>query len=266
MIYFNQVRKTFDDGVVALNGVTTKINQGEFVVVLGPSGSGKTTMLRSVNGLVSLSKGSLEVNGLNLELNNLKEIRSQVGMIFQQFNLVGNLSVINNVISGCLASFPKWRSALYLFPKDLRLRALSVIDRVGLIDKAYQRTEEVTEGQQQRAGIARALMQQPKIILADEPIASLDPVIAHNILTLLKKICEEDNITVICSLHQVDFALNFSNRILGLCDGKVVLDQKTENLTPEYIQKIYKSHEKGMYFGVRKIAANDELVTWSAYN
>jgi len=146
------------------------------------------------------------------------------------------------------------------------LRALEVLDRVGLLDKAYQRTDELSGGQQQRVGIARALMQKPKVLLADEPIASLDPMIAYNILSLLKKISREDNITVLCSLHQVDFAMSFSERMLGLSEGKIVMDKPTKDLTTDYIRKIYTSHEQGMFFGPdTEPYAEEDLITWSEY-
>ncbi|MFC1480289.1 phosphonate ABC transporter ATP-binding protein [Candidatus Omnitrophota bacterium] len=266
MIEFNQVKKTFDDGTVALDGVSAKIGQGEFAVILGPSGSGKTTLLRTVNGLVFLTSGGVTVNGVDVVTRNLQKVRCRIGMIFQQFNLVGNLSVMNNVLSGSLASHQKWYSGLYLFPRSLRLRALAVIDRVGLLDKAYQRTDELSGGQQQRVGIARALMQKPAVLLADEPIASLDPMIAYNILSLLREISAEDNITVLCSLHQVDFAMQFSQRIMGLDAGKVVLNAPTKELTPGYIHKIYASHDQGMFFGPgTEPYSGEQLITWSEY-
>ena len=266
MIEFKEVKKVFDGGVVALEGVSAKIEQGEFVSVLGPSGSGKTTLLRIVNGLVFPTEGIVAVEGINVTKNNVKTVRRTVGMIFQQFNLVGNLSVINNVLAGSLASHQKWYSGLYIFPKSLRLRALEVLDRVGLLDKAYQRADRLSGGQQQRVGIARALMQKPNVLLADEPIASLDPIIAYNILSLLKTISLEDNITVLCSLHQVDFAMRFSQRIIGLSEGEIMMDEPTQDLTTEYIRKIYKGHEQGMFFGPDTEPYSDgQFVTWSEY-
>lgn len=266
MIEFCQIRKIFGDGTVALDGITTKIEQGEFVTILGPSGSGKTTLLRSINGLVTPTSGSVKIDGLEVVAANLQRVRSRVGMIFQQFNLVGNLSVINNVLSGSLASQQNWRSGLFLFPKTLRLKALEVLDRVGLLDKAYQRADQLSGGQQQRVGIARSLMQAPNVLLADEPIASLDPTIAYNILSLLKKISAEDNITVLCSLHQVDFALRFSKRIIGLSEGKIVMDKSTKDLTTEHIKKIYMLHDQGMFFGTEIEPYSDgEFITWSEY-
>ena len=266
MIEFNQVKKIFGDGTVALDEVSVKIGQGEFVVILGPSGSGKTTLLRTVNGLVITTAGAVKVNGIDVITRNLQKVRHDVGMIFQQFNLVGNLSVINNVLSGSLASHQKWYSGIYIFPKILRLRALEALDRVGILDKAYQRTDELSGGQQQRVGIARALIQKPRVLLADEPIASLDPMIAYNIISLLKKISAEDNITVLCSLHQVDFAMRFSQRIIGLSEGKIVMDEPTKELTIDYIRKVYTAHEQGMFFGPETEACSDEqFITWSEY-
>ncbi|MFH1581673.1 MAG: phosphonate ABC transporter ATP-binding protein [Pseudomonadota bacterium] len=266
MIEFNQVTKIFDGGTAALNGVSTKIQQGEFVSILGPSGSGKTTFLRTVNGLVTPTSGSVKVNGLDVIPLNLRKVRSRVGMIFQQFNLVANLSVLNNVLTGSLASHQKWYSGLYVFPEELRLRALEVLDRVGLLDKAYQRADRLSGGQQQRVGIARALMQKPNILLADEPIASLDPTIAYNILSLIKKISREDNITVLCSLHQVDFAMRFSARIIGLSEGKIVMDEPIKDLTIDRIKNIYIAHDQGLFFGAEAETYNDdELISWNEY-
>lgn len=267
MIEISQVRKVFDDGTVALDGITAKIEAGEFVVILGPSGSGKTTLLRSINGLVLPTSGTIKVGGTEVIPRNLQKIRCKVGMIFQQFNLVGNLSVINNVLAGSLATYSKWYSGLYIFPKELRLRALEVLDRVGLLDKAYQRADELSGGQQQRVGIARSLIQRPDILLADEPIASLDPMIAYNIMTLLKNISKEDNITVLCSLHQVDFGIRFGQRIIGLSDGKIVMDEKAKDVTSDYIRKIYRTCDKGMFFGAETEAhEDDQLITWSEYS
>jgi phosphonate transport system ATP-binding protein len=266
LIEFTRVKKVFDDGVKALDRVSAKIEQGEFVVILGPSGSGKTTLLRTVNGLVPLTEGTVRVDGIDVVPRNFQKVRCVVGMIFQQFNLVGNLSVINNVLAGGLALRQRWYSGLYIFPKALRLRALEVIDRVGLLDKAYHRTDKLSGGQQQRVGIARALMQRPKVLLADEPIASLDPMIANNILSLLRGISSEDNLTVLCSLHQVDFATRFSQRIIGLANGRVVMDKPTQAITTEYVQKIYGAHDQGLFFGPEKgLHSDEQLITWSEY-
>ncbi len=266
MIEFFQISKTFSDDTAALKDVSFKIKKGEFVVILGPSGSGKTTLLRTINGLIHPTSGTVSVMEADVNPKTLSRIRKKTGMIFQQFNLVKNLSVINNVLSGSLGSFQNWKSGFYISPKTIRLKALEVIDRVGLLDKAYHRADRLSGGQQQRVGIARALMQEPDILLADEPIASLDPMISFNILSLLRKICLEDNITVLCSLHQVDFALRFAQRIVGLAEGKIVMDEEAKNLTTEYIKKIYASHEQGMFFGTDKDTYHDDkLIAWSKY-
>lgn len=266
MIEFKNVKKIFDREVTALDGISAKIEQGEFVVVLGPSGSGKTTLLRTVNGLVLPNHGYVKLDGLDVVDSNLQKVRSMVGMIFQQFNLIGNLSVVNNVLAGSLAAYKKWYSGLYIFPKALRLRALEVLDRVGLLDKAYQRADKLSGGQQQRVGIARALMQKPKVILADEPIASLDPLIAYNILSLLKEISADDDITVLCSLHQVDFATKFAQRIMGLSKGRIVMDEENKNLTTEHIKKIYRTHGQGMFFDLNTEPYEyEQLITWKEY-
>ena len=266
MIEFSKIKKVFDGGVVALNQVSARITQGEFLVILGPSGSGKTTLLRTVNGLVSSTEGTVKVDGIDVVPTNFQKVRSMVGMIFQQFNIVGNLSVINNVLAGSLGFQQKWYSGLYIFPKSLRLRALEVIDRVGLLDKAYYRTDKLSGGQQQRVGIARALIQRPKVLLADEPIASLDPMIANNILSLIKEISSEDNITVLCSLHQVDFATRFSERIIGLNNGNVVMDEVNNGMNAKDIRKIYGTQDQGMFFGAEPGLIEDEqLISWSEY-
>jgi len=266
LIKFNQVKKVFEGEVAALNGVSADIKQGEFVVILGPSGSGKTTLLRTVNGLVPLTEGMVEIDGIDVIARNFQKIRSIVGMVFQQFNIVSNISVINNVLAGSLASQQNWLSGFYIFPKKVRLRALEVLDRVGLLDKAYHRTDKLSGGQQQRVGIARALMQNPKVLLADEPVSSLDPMIAYDILSLLKKISSEDNITVLCCLHQVDFATCFGERIIGLANGKVVMDESVKGLTSEYIRKIYGAFDQGMFWGPDTEMRDDaQLITWSEY-
>lgn len=266
MIELHRVRKVFEARLVALDGVSAKIEQGEFVVVLGPSGSGKTTLLRTINGLVPMSDGRISIDGIDVVPKNYREVRRNASMVFQQFNLVGSLSVINNVLAGCLAEHRNWSSGLYFFPRRTRMKALSIIDRVGLLDYAYQRADTLSGGQQQRVGIARAMVQEPRVLLADEPIASLDPSISHSILSLLKQICLEDKLTVLCSLHQVDFALQFAQRVIGLSNGRKVLDGRADRMNPEYIENIYGSHDQGMFYGLgREMGSDEGLVTWGEY-
>lgn len=250
MVEFSNVKKIFSDGTKALDGISFNVEKGQFAVILGPSGAGKTTLLRMINGLVTPTKGRVTVGGINVIEKNYRKVRTRVGMVFQHFNLVGNLSVMKNVLSGSLGTHQKLWSNIFLFPKSYRLRALDLLDRVGLLDKAYNRADELSGGEQQRVGIARAMMQEPKVILADEPVASIDPANSINILSLLKSLCKENQVTVLCSLHQVDFALQFSDRVVGFSGGKMIFDDQTSNLDRISLRNIYdETGVQGMFFG-----------------
>ncbi len=249
MLKITHLEMTFDDGTVALKDVSLEVGQGEFVVILGPSGSGKTTLIRSINGLVTPITGEVVLNGQRVCKENLREIRKRIGTIFQNFNLVGNLSTINNVLTGLLDSNGTLASLLYLFKKEQKIRALECLDRVGILAKAHVRADRLSGGQQQRVGIARAIVKKPVLLLADEPVASVDPLIAFNILSLLKDINVSHGITVICNLHQVDFALRFADRIVGLAGGRIVMDRPVAEVNEAYIQDIYQGHDQGMFFG-----------------
>ena len=242
------LRKTFDDGTRALRGLDLSIKEGEFVVVLGPSGSGKTTLLRSINGLVTPEAGSIRVYGQTLTLATLAALRKRTSMVFQDFNLVENLSVLNNVLTGLLDSSNKFMSVLYLFKREQKLLALDSLERVGLLEKAYTRADHLSGGQKQRVGIARAFVKKPGLLLADEPVASLDPMFAQSIMSLLRDIAKENGITVICNLHQVDLALKYSDRIVGLSGGRIVLDSSTSQIDQAYIRNIYSGHDRGLFF------------------
>ena len=250
MVVFSNVKKIFPDGTIAMDGISFNVEKGQFAVILGPSGAGKTTLLRMINGLVAPTKGRVTVGGINVIEKNYRKVRTRVGMVFQHFNLVGNLSVLKNVLSGSLGTHQKLWSNIFLFPKSYRLRALDLLDRVGLLDKAYNRADEMSGGEQQRVGIARAMMQEPNVILADEPVASIDPANSINILSLLKSLCNENQVTVLCSLHQVDFALQFSDRVVGLSGGKMIFDDQTSNLDRISLRNIYdETSAQGMFFG-----------------
>ena len=250
MVEFSNVKKIFSDGTIALDGISFNVEKSQFTVILGPSGAGKTTLLRMINGLVTPTKGRVTVGGINVIEKNYRKVRTRVGMVFQHFNLVGNLSVMKNVLSGSLGTHQKLWSNIFLFPKSYRLRALDLLDRVGLLDKAYNRADELSGGEQQRVGIARAMMQEPKVILADEPVASIDPANSINILSLLKSLCKENQVTVLCSLHQVDFALQFSDRVVGFSGGKMIFDDQTSNLDRISLRNIYdETSVQGMFFG-----------------
>ena len=240
MLEINNLKKTFDNGTEALNGVNLKVKKGEFLSILGPSGSGKTTLLRSINGLESIDNGKISFENEKINKVNLPEIQKKTGMIFQEFNLVNNLSAINNVLTGLLNSSSKFLSMFYLFTKKQKLEALKALETVGLLNKAYERVDELSGGQRQRIGIARAIIKRPKLLLADEPVASLDPKAANLIMSLLKKINKEFEITVICNLHQVELASKYSDRIVGLLEGEIMFDKTASNVNKTAISEIYK--------------------------
>jgi len=240
MLEIRNLRKNFESGTEALKGVDLKINKGEFVSILGPSGSGKTTLLRSINGLESIDNGEIFLDNKKIDRIYLSEVQKKTGMIFQEFNLVNNLSTINNVLSGLLNSSSKFLSMFYLFTREQKLEALQSLETVDLLDKAYNRADELSGGQRQRVGIARAIIKKPLLLLADEPVASLDPKASNLIMSLLKKINKEFNITIVCNLHQVELATQYSDRIIGLLDGAIMFDESTQNINKANINKIYK--------------------------
>jgi len=239
MLEINNLKKTFENGSPALKGVDLKINKGEFVSILGPSGSGKTTLLRTINGLETSSGGEIFFDNKEVNNNNISEVQKKTGMIFQEFNLVNNLSAINNVLTGLLNSSNKFSSLFYLFSKKQKIEALRSLETVGLLEKSYSRSDELSGGQRQRVGIARAIIKKPLLLLADEPVASLDPKSSNLILSLLKKINQEFGTTILCNLHQVDLAKKYSDRVVGLIDGTIIFDEKSSNINEAYLKKIY---------------------------
>ena len=238
MLEINNLRKNFNNGTHALKGVSFKVKKGEFISILGPSGSGKTTLLRSINGLESIENGEVIFNNNKITKENLPEVQKKTGMIFQEFNLVNNLSSINNVLTGLLNSSSKFLSMFYLFTKEQKLEALQSLKTVGLLDKSYSRVDELSGGQRQRIGIARAIIKKPILLLADEPVASLDPKAALSTMKLLKKINKDFNITILCNLHQTNLAMEFSDRVIGLSDGSIVFDEEAKFLEKN-INKLY---------------------------
>lgn len=238
-IKVHSVSKRFPNGFQALQDIEVEIQSGSFTVVLGPSGAGKSTLLRLLNGLETPTTGVVCIDGERVDGDKLRNIRSKVAMVFQQFNLVERLSVVTNVLTGRLAHRSWVGSVFYLFRKDDMGIAQEALSRVALTDKAWSRADKLSGGQQQRVGIARALAQQPKIILADEPVASLDPVSSEEIMTLLREICDRDGITVVVNLHQVDLARRFADRIIGMNGGKIVFDGSPEHMTQAVLRTIY---------------------------
>jgi len=240
MLEIKNLKKTFEGRTEALRGVDLKVKKGEFISILGPSGSGKTTLLRSINGLENIDNGEIFFDNEKINEVYLPKVQKKTGMIFQEFNLVNNLSTINNVLTGLLNSSSKFFSMFYLFTKEQKLEALKALETVGLLEKAYSRADELSGGQRQRVGIARAIIKKPTLLLADEPVASLDPKAANLIMSLLKKINKEFKITIICNLHQIELAAQYSDRIVGLLDGTIIFDKLTPNINRTSINQIYK--------------------------
>lgn len=240
MIAVRGLHKEFAGGAKALKGINLEIKQGEFVVLLGPSGAGKSTLLRCLNGLIQPTSGAVLVNGVPIhQVKQLETIRRQVGMVFQQFNLVKRLTVLENVLCGRLGHSNVFTSCCRLFPaEDIKL-ANQCLQRVGLAEKALQRADTLSGGQQQRVGIARALAQCPIVILADEPVASLDPKSAERVMSILRDIHQADGITVLVSLHNVELAKRYGQRIIGVREGMLVLDKSAGELNNWDVEHIY---------------------------
>ena len=238
MLEIIKLRKNYNNGTRALKGVSFKVKKGEFISILGPSGSGKTTLLRSINGLETIESGEIIFDNNKVTKETLPEVQKKTGMIFQEFNLVNNLSSINNVLTGLLNSSSKFFSMFYLFTKEQKLEALQSLKTVGLLEKTYSRVDELSGGQRQRIGIARAIIKKPLLLLADEPVASLDPKAALSTMKLLKKINKDFNITILCNLHQTNLATEFSDRVIGLSNGSIVFDQEAKYLEGN-INKLY---------------------------
>ncbi|MED3726516.1 phosphonate ABC transporter ATP-binding protein [Priestia filamentosa] len=242
MIEFKNVSKVYPNGTKGLNNINLTMQKGEFIVVLGLSGAGKSTLLRSVNRLHEVSGGEIIVNGKSITKakgRNLYEIRRDIGMIFQNFNLVKRSSVLRNVLSGRVGYHSTLRMMLGMFPQHDKELALKALDRVNILEKAYSRADELSGGQQQRVSIARALAQEAKIILADEPVASLDPLTTKQVMDDLKRINEELGITTVVNLHFIDLARQYATRIIGLRAGEVVFDGSVDEATDEKFAEIY---------------------------
>lgn len=236
VLKFVNVNKYYNNNVHALYNINLEIAAGEFISVIGPSGSGKSTLLRTVNRLIDVSDGE---NITNIGGKKLRAVRRKVGMIFQNYNLVYRLSVLQNVLYGYLGYLDGIKGILGIYPEEEKLRAISLLEEMGLGAFCYNRAADLSGGQKQRVGIARAIMQRPKIMLADEPIASLDPSSAKNIMDILAGLVKERQITCIVNLHQLEVAKKYSTRIIGLSKGTIVFDGKPEELTDEVVEKIY---------------------------
>jgi phosphonate transport system ATP-binding protein len=242
LLRIENLSKTFPDGTKAVKNVSFEVKDGEFLAVIGLSGSGKSTLLRCINRLIDPTEGHVIWDDIDITAaqgKELRRIRRQIGMIFQQFNLVKRSSVMINVLSGRLGYANPWTSLFHRFSSKDRKQAIAALERVGIEEKADNRADQLSGGQQQRVGIARALMQEPRLMLADEPVASLDPVLAHSILQYLELLNRQDGITVLCSLHFLDLVHRYATRVIGLKDGELVFDGLPSELTRERFKEVY---------------------------
>ncbi|HEY5583394.1 MAG TPA: phosphonate ABC transporter ATP-binding protein [Ruminiclostridium sp.] len=236
------ITKKYSNGVQALSDVSFCINEGEFVVIIGPSGSGKSTLLRSINKLIEISSGNIYIDGEDISKKrskSLRLLRRKIGMIFQHYNLIYRLSVIQNVMYGRLGYMSNIKGVLGRYTEEDKLKAIELLKEIDLGDYIYNRAADLSGGQKQRVGIARAIMQQPKILLCDEPIASLDPSTSKIIMDLIYNMARSRNIACIVNLHQINVALKYATRIIGLSKGKIVFDGKPDQLDNATIEKIY---------------------------
>ncbi|WP_121614444.1 phosphonate ABC transporter ATP-binding protein [Mesobacillus foraminis] len=259
LLEVNHVSKQFGKDTKALEDVNFSVAEGEFVSIIGPSGAGKSTLLRCINRMVEATSGEIlfdNRNVLDLKKKELKTIRTKIGMVFQHYNLVNRLSVIENALHGKLGNKSALAGVLGLYSKDEKEEAMKILNALGLADLIYKRADQLSGGQKQRVGIARALLQNPRMLLCDEPIASLDPGSAKVIMDHLKNISTNWGITILVNLHQVDVALKYSDRIIGINNGQVVYNGSPKNLTKDDIQLIYGSEAEDLIFDVGGIHAS----------
>ncbi|PKK99686.1 MAG: phosphonate ABC transporter ATP-binding protein [Tenericutes bacterium HGW-Tenericutes-2] len=242
MIKFVDVVKTYPNGVQALRGINLTIGDGEFVAIIGLSGAGKSTLLRSINKMHSITSGKLFIDDVEISSihgYDLRMLRRSIGMIFQSFNLVKRMSVYNNVLTGRVAYHPTFATLFGLYPKKDKLLALESLDTMGILDKAFNRADQLSGGQQQRVALARALTQEPKVILADEPVASLDPITTVQVMDDFARINKQFGITIVANMHHVDLALKYATRIIGIKNGLVVYDGPSTQITEDILINIY---------------------------
>lgn len=248
MIKFDNVSKVYPNGFKGLKNVSLKIEQGEFVAIIGLSGAGKSTLIRTINRVHDVTEGTLTVDGVDvnsLKGKSLRKFRREIGMIFQSFNLISRTTVLNNVLTSNIPDLPFWRVLLGVYTKEQKVKALEALDKVGILDKAYTRCDQLSGGQQQRVALARTLAQQPKIMLADEPVAALDPVTARQVMDDFKRINKEMNISVLINIHHVDLALEYCDRVIGVRAGEIVYDGPSSEVTQEVLDQIYCGQEIG---------------------
>lgn len=242
MLSVKKIAKTYENGTKALEDISFNVKSGEFVSIIGPSGAGKSTILRTINRLIDVSSGSITFKDQNVSSANkkqIKQIRTNIGMIFQHYNLVSRLTAVENVLHGRLGYKSILSGSLGFYNEDEKEKAFDLLGKVGLEKFAYNRCDQLSGGQKQRVGIARALMQDPEMILCDEPIASLDPKSSKDVMNYLKRISQEMGIACIVNLHQVEIALQYSDRIIGVNSGNVIYDGNPNGISKEMIATIY---------------------------
>lgn len=242
MIEFKNVTKIYGSGVKALSNVNLTIEQGEFVAIIGLSGSGKSTLIRCVNRMHEITSGELYVNDIDvskLKGKQVRDFRRNIGMVFQSFNLVTRSTVIKNVMTAFVPDLSTFGKLFGVFSKQNKIDALTALDNVSILDKAYIRVDQLSGGQKQRVALARVLAQDPKIILADEPVASLDPITSVQVMNDFKRINKDNNISILLNIHDVEMALEYADRVVGINKGKIIYDGKSSEITPEILDDIY---------------------------
>ncbi len=242
MIEFKDVSKTYPNGTKGLKHINLKIEQGEFVAIIGLSGAGKSTLIRTINRMIDITGGTLEVDGvdvMSLKGKELRRFRRKIGMIFQSFNLVSRSTVIKNVLTSNVPDMPWYKTFLGIYSKEQKIKALEALDKVNILDKAYTRCDQLSGGQMQRVALARTLNQNPSIILADEPVASLDPIIADVVMSDFARINKDMNISILINIHHVDLALKYATRVIGIRAGEIVFDGPTSEVSQEVLNLVY---------------------------
>ena len=242
MIRFENVSKRYPNGFEALKHVDLSIEQGEFVAIIGLSGAGKSTLIRTINRMHDITEGKLtvdDVDVMSLQGKALRSFRRRIGMIFQSFNLITRTTVIKNVLTAFVPDMPWWRAVFGIYTKEEKLKALEALDKVGILDKAFVRADQLSGGQQQRVALARTLAQDPQIILADEPVASLDPVTAKQVMDDFRHINEDMGITILINIHHVELALEYAEKVIGIRAGEVVYDGPAAKVDQAVLDSIY---------------------------
>ena len=241
MIEFKEVEKRYPNGYEALRHINLTIDQGEFVAIIGLSGAGKSTLIRTINRMHDITQGQLTVDGTDVMT---LQFRRKIGMIFQSFNLITRTTVIKNVLTAFVPDLPWWRATLGIFTKAEKMKALEALDQMGILDKSFVRADQLSGGQQQRVALARTLAQDPQIILADEPVASLDPVTAKQVMDDFQRINREMHITVLINIHHVELALQYATRVVGIRAGEIVYDGPADQVDQAVLDAIYQGKQE----------------------